>query len=286
MEDLIAKYPYDFFPRRKLILKDRQGSFQGVGRFDLLFKDEFNTNILMELKAQPAKYIDATQLEKYKGALNNLGNSNIIMWLVAPLIPTSVREFLDRIGIEYTEIHENEYRNIAKRRNEKISSEIESFDSRNNDLKIESKKLQNSFFPNNKTSYPNRIQPKFRLNRKKLRNNFPGAYNFLCYSQNYVSSGLSLSTSTNAHLYFKTNFLMYIKLKSNSIIISPNFNGRINENSMNKSNKIFPEIFKTIKEMEGFSKGWAISNIDDILLNSRTPPTFFDKLIKICTNSI
>ncbi len=54
------------------MLQERQGSFQGVGRFDLLFKDEFDTNILMELKARTAKYQDATQLAKYKDALTAL----------------------------------------------------------------------------------------------------------------------------------------------------------------------------------------------------------------------
>lgn len=39
-------------------------SFAGVGRFDLLFEDQFQSNILMELKARPAKYEDATQLAK------------------------------------------------------------------------------------------------------------------------------------------------------------------------------------------------------------------------------
>ncbi len=97
------------------MLQERQGSFQGVGRFDLLFKDEFDTNILMELKARTAKYQDATQLAKYKDALTALKVENVIMWLVATQIPTSVREFLDRIGIEYSEIHENEYRTIAKK---------------------------------------------------------------------------------------------------------------------------------------------------------------------------
>ena len=35
------------------------------------------------------------------------------MWLVAPSIPRSVRDFLDHVGIEYTEIHEAEFRRVA-----------------------------------------------------------------------------------------------------------------------------------------------------------------------------
>ena len=69
MEELIAKFPEDFFQRKKLVLKDRRKYFAGVGRFDLLFEDEFQTEILMELKAVQARYEDATQLAKYKDAL-------------------------------------------------------------------------------------------------------------------------------------------------------------------------------------------------------------------------
>jgi len=115
MEDLIASFPKDFFPRKELVLKDRQKSFAGVGRFDLLFEDEFQTQILMELKAVQARYDDATQLAKYKDALDGQGEKNLLMWLVAPQIPKAVREFLDRIGIEYSEIHEAEFRHVAAR---------------------------------------------------------------------------------------------------------------------------------------------------------------------------
>lgn len=114
MEDLIAAFPSEFFPRRHLVFKARQGSLSGVGRFDLLFEDEFGTNMLMELKARPAKYEDASQLARYKDELHSQGK-RIVMWLVAPHIPSSVREFLDHIGIEYDEIHESEFRLVAQR---------------------------------------------------------------------------------------------------------------------------------------------------------------------------
>jgi hypothetical protein len=124
MEDLIAAYPADFFPNQKLTLKDRQKSFAGVGRFDLLFEDEYQNNILMELKARAAKYEDATQLAKYKDELERQGETNIFMWLVAPQIPNTVREFLARIGIEYSEIHEPTLRRVAARHGAQICSEI------------------------------------------------------------------------------------------------------------------------------------------------------------------
>jgi hypothetical protein len=78
----------------------------------------------MELKAVPAKYEDATQLAKYKDELQNRGEKHILMWLVAPQLSNSVRESLDRIGIEYSEIHEGEFRRVAGRHGLPIRSEV------------------------------------------------------------------------------------------------------------------------------------------------------------------
>ncbi len=123
MEDLLAAYPDEFFPRQSLVLKGRQQSFAGVGRFDLLFEDQFHTTILMELKARPAKYEDATQLAKYKEELERRGNENVLMWLVADHIPKSVCDFLDRIGVQYSEIHFVEFRRVAQWHGIQLSSE-------------------------------------------------------------------------------------------------------------------------------------------------------------------
>lgn len=283
MEDLIAKFPNDFFPRKKLILKERQGTFAGVGRFDLLFEDEFGSNILMELKARPAKYKDATQIAKYKEALEKTDSNNIIMWLVAPQIPSSVREFLDRIGIEYSEIHEAEYRNVAKKRGVEITSEIH----KPTEYDDTARMPQNDYYKGDKSynyssiRFSNKIQRKFRMNREKLRNRFPAAYDFLCFPERFSNSGLWLSTATNAHLYYKNGFLMYIVIRNNSIILSPNFNGRIHSETSNKSNRIFPKIInEIIKPLNGFDNGWVTRNIDDIILKSSTPADFFNLLLK------
>ena len=123
MEDLIADHPNEFFPRHGFTLQGRQGHIQEVGRYDLLFVDEFGTQILMELKAVPAKYENATQLAKYHDALREKKATNVQMWLVAPSIPRSVRDFLDQIGIEYTEIHEAEFRKVAARNGYTFASE-------------------------------------------------------------------------------------------------------------------------------------------------------------------
>ena len=123
MEDLIATHPEEFFPRHVFVLKGRQGTLASVGRFDLLFTDQFENRILMELKAVPAKLEAAQQLVKYKQALEESGERNIIMWLVAPVVPKPIADFLDRFGVEYTEIHEAQFRQVASRHDYLFASE-------------------------------------------------------------------------------------------------------------------------------------------------------------------
>lgn len=123
MEDLIAAHFAEFFPRRLLTLKGRQGVFASIGRYDLLFEDQFKNNLVMELKAVPAKLEVGEQLVKYKQALEEKGEKNVIMWLVAPIVPKHVADFLDRFGVEHTEIHEAEFRQVASRYNFLFTSE-------------------------------------------------------------------------------------------------------------------------------------------------------------------
>jgi hypothetical protein len=123
MEDLIASHFAEFFPRRVLTLKGRQGVFASIGRYDLLFEDQFKNILVMELKAVPAKLEVGEQLVKYKQALEEKSEKNVIMWLVAPIVPKHVADFLDRFGVEHTEIHEAEFRQVAARHNYLFASE-------------------------------------------------------------------------------------------------------------------------------------------------------------------
>jgi hypothetical protein len=122
MEELIAKYPDDFFPRKHFVLVGRQQSFEGVGRFDLLFEDESKWHHLMELKARTLRYEDADQVARYYDELKSRG-FKLLMWLVAPRIPPSMQEFLGDKGIEYREIHVAEFRHVADRHGFVIKSE-------------------------------------------------------------------------------------------------------------------------------------------------------------------
>ena len=113
MEDLISSYPAEFFPRKELTFVNRQGSFPGVGRYDLLFSDRFENEIVMELKRVPVKASDAEQLVKYQEALIASGHRNVMLWIVAPTIPKQTQDFFDRYGIEHSVIHEAEFRQVA-----------------------------------------------------------------------------------------------------------------------------------------------------------------------------
>jgi hypothetical protein len=125
MEDLLALFPEDFFPNRRFVLEGRQKSFAEVGRFDLLFKDEHGWFILMELKAHTLKYEDASQVARYFDELHARGHENVIMSLIAPHIPTSIRHFLDDKGIQYHEIHVSDFKLVARKHGYTIASETE-----------------------------------------------------------------------------------------------------------------------------------------------------------------
>ncbi len=71
-------------------------------------------HVLMELKAAPAKYEVIDQLGRYRDALAERGIKNIIMWIVAPVIPRGLQDFLAHLGIEFTEIREAEFRENAE----------------------------------------------------------------------------------------------------------------------------------------------------------------------------
>ena len=283
MEELIATNPKEFFPRNNFTLVGRQESFSGVGRYDLLFKDERETKILMELKARPAKYKDADQLAKYNDALKERGIKNIILWLVATNIPLSVREFLDNVGIEHTEIHENEYNRVAERIGYKfapieIVNKVE--------YSLQNDKTYNNLSTRGNVMYRSKLTKDFRGSLEKMSNFFETAHTFLTEIGNGYHDGFWLSTSKNAHLYYKDAYYIYIKISLAKLELHSNFNGRIDSNSKDNSRKLF---FGPIKEMitnlDGFNKDWANIYGDGIYLTNKTPSVFFEKLLELISTS-
>lgn len=284
MEELIAKYPMDFFPRKSLTLKGRQGAFAGVGRFDLLFTDEHQTNILMELKARPAKYEDASQLAKYNDALKEQGKSDILMWLVATSIPNSVREFLDRIGIEYTEIHEAEYRRIAEQHGEIVESPVDSSLSKARALSSIRPELTSErpvLASRSSFRTPSKISRKFRESMGRLNTFFPVALQFLTYIEHNSSEGFWISSATNAHLYYQTSFLAFVQLTLDTIQFSPMFHGQIDGGTVDRHKLIFPDVFRRLtKDANGSTFSWARFPGDgSVVISKNAPQDFFTQLL-------
>lgn len=280
MEELISRYPDEFFPRKKLTLKDRQRNFPGVGRFDLMFLDEFDSKILMELKARTTKYEDASQLAKYLDAMNAVGEKNIIMWLVAPQIPNSVREFLDRIGIEYSEIHIAEYKRIAKKYDYSFQSATSIIEKDSNISQFTKSQLNRNVSKPFASSYNSIIQSKYRTKRDYLQNTFEEAYNFLCRVERN-NDDIWLGTSTNAHLYIRNNYLFYIIIEAESLMFRARFNNQIYSGTIDNSKIIFSNKFQEmILNLNGFNNGWASKRGDKFVLKNNTPEEFFERLYK------
>lgn len=277
MEELIARSPKDFFPRNNFTLIGRQESFSGIGRYDLLFQDNRGTKILMELKARPAKYRDADQLAKYYDALKMKGEKNIILWLVATNIPHSVRELLDNIGIEHTEIHENEYYRVAERLGYKFI--LETNKTINNYNPIDNTVVKKINIRNN-SMYRSKLSKDFRISLEKMGSFFETAHIFLTEIGAGQHEGFWLSTAKNAHLYYKEAYYTYIKLSFTKLELHSNFNGRIDSNSKDNSNKIFfGPIKEMIKNLDGFHEDWASIFGDGIILTNKAPSQFFEKLL-------
>lgn len=281
MEELIARYPAEFFPRHEFLLVDRQGSFPGVGRYDLLFKDNRGTNILMELKAKPAKYADVEQLAKYNDALKSNGERRLVLWLVATNIQHSVREFLDTVGIEYTEIHVAEYCRIAEKHGFQITSEKV--------IEVEQRRptRDRAVSGPNRTQngpYRSQITRDFLDRVSTLGEGFEAGQMFLTElaSSSDHFDDFRLGTAKNAHLYYKGDFYIYIKPGKYAIELHPNFNGRIWDGATDKHHLLFVgPISRLVTDLDGFKAGWARAHGDGITLTNGTPPLFFERLLEL-----
>ena len=279
MEELIARYPAEFFPRHEFTLVDRQGLFPGVGRYDLLFKDGWGTTVLMELKARPAKYADADQLAKYHGALKAAGQTGIMLWLVAPNIPTSVREFLDNIGIEYTEIHVAEYNRIA----EKFGYDVVRPEQEDEARRPAPEKVRRPKSPRvGHAEYRSRVKPIFAGQVEKLAGVFDAGYRFLRDLGDNRIPGFYIWTGTNAHLYYRDGYYSYIVPNRGELKLRGRFNGQISSAATDNNEFVFPGgVRRLIQELDGFKSGWANEAGEWVILRNATPAAFFEGLLEL-----
>lgn len=102
-EDILYKYPE--LIEEGLIFEGRQVN---VDRkfIDLLFKDKFGQNLIVELKIGIAKREHIAQLMDYAGYHINIaeGNPPVRVMLIANRIPENFKHSFDYFGFEYKEI--------------------------------------------------------------------------------------------------------------------------------------------------------------------------------------
>jgi len=129
IENLIARYPDEFFPNEGFKLISQQYSIEGK-RIDILFEDRLNRKIIIEVKRGILSREASGQIAEYYGLLKSQHQNDFYeMILCANIIPKERRLFLEHIGIECKEIGVGYISEVAKKHqysflDEQSSSEI------------------------------------------------------------------------------------------------------------------------------------------------------------------
>ncbi len=104
IENLIAKYPIEFFPKSEFELIGQQYKL-GNCRADIVFKDKFERFIIIEVKRGILSREASGQIMEYYGRLKQEMPTAIIeLILCANNIPNERRIFLEKVGIECKEL--------------------------------------------------------------------------------------------------------------------------------------------------------------------------------------
>ena len=287
MEELIALYPTEFFPRHKFTLVDRQGSFPGVGHYDLLFKDSRGTNTLMELEARPARHSDAEQLAKHNDAVKSRREERVVLWLVATNIQPSIRKHLEDVGIEYTEIPVAEYYRIAERHDFQVTyggvAEVEP------PRPTSGRGVSRRNSASSGHTRSEMTDEEFLRRVSALEEGFQVGHKFLTELADDRFNDFRLGAHSNAHLYFsrdkddKNDFYAYIKASNHAIQLISRPNVNIWGEAHNKSELLFgPPLDELVTELRGFNvkNGWASPQKLGITLSNKTPAEFFERLLE------
>jgi hypothetical protein len=126
IENLIAKYPDEFFPTSGFQLVGQQVK---LGRCfaDIIFTDKFDRNVIVEVKRGILSRDASGQVMEYYGLLKNEEPESIVeLILCANIIPTERKTFLETIGIECKELGINRLNEIASKYNYKYLDSKES----------------------------------------------------------------------------------------------------------------------------------------------------------------
>jgi hypothetical protein len=115
IENLIALFPKDFFPKEELTLISQQHTVK-KRRIDILFKDKYGRYIIVEVKRGILSREASGQIIEYYGLLKEqFPDKNIELILCANTIPYERKSFLENVGIECKEIPVSQIVNIAER---------------------------------------------------------------------------------------------------------------------------------------------------------------------------
>ena len=115
IENLIAKYPDEFFPNSKFVLDGQQVRL-GTCYADIIFTDQYGRKIIIEVKRGILSRDSSGQVIEYYGLLKQRDPDAIVeLILCANTIPPERRSFLERAGIECKELGISTIQKIAQK---------------------------------------------------------------------------------------------------------------------------------------------------------------------------
>ena len=115
IENLIARYPKEFFPKEEFLLLGQQHTIEGR-RIDILFQDKFGRKIIVEVKRGILTREASGQVMEYYGLMKSKSPEDICeLILCANVIPSERKLFLENAGIECKEVSVGFITDLAKR---------------------------------------------------------------------------------------------------------------------------------------------------------------------------
>jgi len=115
IENLIARYPKEFFPKEEFLLLGQQHTIEGR-RIDILFQDKFGRKIIVEVKRGILTREASGQVMEYYGLMKSQSPEAICeLILCANVIPSERKLFLENAGIECKEVSVGFITDLAKR---------------------------------------------------------------------------------------------------------------------------------------------------------------------------
>ena len=115
IENLIAKYPKDFFPKEDFSLIRQQYNIKSR-RIDILFEDKYGRLIVIEVKRGILSREAAGQIMEYYGLLKeSFPEKSIELVLCANTIPHERKTFLENVGIDCKELSLNLILQVAEK---------------------------------------------------------------------------------------------------------------------------------------------------------------------------